>query len=210
VVIDEEFISRRTAEVPLPHGGRVVVRPITPQDRDALREGFSRLSDASRRFRFFTGRDGLSETELDYLTDVDHHDHVAWVAFDPDQEMTGVGVARYIRAADDPKVAEPAVAVIDDHHRRGIGGILMALLAESAWANGIERFRAEVLGDNAEVLSGISDIGRITTVHSGVLSVEIDLPLPGSAFDRTGAYQLLRRVAAGEVVIRPPDVDSAD
>ena len=201
-VIDEEYIARHTAEVPLRDGGRVVVRPITPEDRDALREGFARLSDASRRFRFLTSRASLSEHELDYLTIVDHRDHVAWVALDPDNDMEGVGVARYVRVADDPKVAEPAVTVIDEYHRRGIGGILMALLAESAHANGIERFRAEVLGDNLEVLSGIADVGRVTEVQSGVLSVEIALPLPGITFERTGVYELLRHVAAGRIVPR--------
>lgn len=205
-MIDEDFIARRTAEVPLRDGGRVVVRPITPEDKEALRDGFLRLSDASRRFRFFTSKDTLSEREIDYLTNVDYTDHFAWVAFDPDQEMAGVGVARYVRVADDPTVAEPAVAVVDDHHRRGIGGILLALLAESAHANGIEHFRAEVLGDNAEVLTGIADIGKVTEAQSGVLSLEIALPLPGAVFERTGAYELLRRVAAGRIVARPqPD-----
>ncbi|RPI26118.1 MAG: N-acetyltransferase, partial [Actinobacteria bacterium] len=103
-----DFIRRRTAEVPLRDGGRVVVRPLTPDDREALREGFSRLSDASRRFRFLAAKGAISERELDYLTNVDYCDHFAWAVFDPDEDMAGVGVARYVRASDDPTVAEPA------------------------------------------------------------------------------------------------------
>jgi GNAT superfamily N-acetyltransferase len=208
-VIDQGFIERHTAEVPLSDGGRVVVRPITPDDREAMRLGFSRLSDASRRLRFFTSKESLSEHELDYLTNVDYCDHFAWVAFDPDEEMAGVGVARYVRASDDPTVAEPAVTVVDDHHRRGIGGILIALLAESAYTNGIDSFRAEVLGDNAEVLGGIAGIARVTEVQSGVLSFEIALPLPGTVFAKTGTYELLRRVAAGDIVPRRPEDGAA-
>lgn len=205
---EDEFIARRTAEVPLRDGGRIIVRPITPEDRSALLDGFSRLSDTSRRHRFFTTKLGLTAAEVDYLTIVDHRDHVAWVALDPDADMAGVGVARYVRAADDAAVAEPAVTVVDEYQKRGIGGILMALLAETANGNGIERFRAEVLGDNADVLRGIAGIGRITEVMSGVLSVEIALPLPGEVFERTGTYELLRRVAAGRVVPRPRGEDA--
>lgn len=57
---------------------------------------------------------------LRYLTDIDHHDHEALVALDLGGR--GVGVARYIRHPADPQAAEPAVAIVDDWHRRGEHG----------------------------------------------------------------------------------------
>jgi hypothetical protein len=79
-------------------GAAIEIRPVTPADRETLRQGFERLSPESRYRRFFGPQPELSERDLDYLTDVDHHNHEALVATDPD---TGdaVGVARFVRTA---------------------------------------------------------------------------------------------------------------
>ena len=60
-------------------GSRVVIRPIEPDDREALAAAFERLSPESRYRRFFAPVSRLSERDLDYLTCVDHHDHEALV-----------------------------------------------------------------------------------------------------------------------------------
>ena len=75
------------------------IRPITPGDKSDLA---SALEESSREaiYRRFLGPHGpLAAAELRYLTEVDHHDHEALVAFDPESGR-GVGVARYVR---DPK-----------------------------------------------------------------------------------------------------------
>jgi len=204
-VVDADFIAEHTAEVPLADGGRIVVRPIVPEDKDALIRGFERLSDRSRRFRFFQSRDSLTKRELEYLTEIDYFDHFAWVAIDPDfgDPDGGVGVARYIRSPDEPDAAEPAVTVLDEYQGRGIGGTLLALLAESAVANGIRRFRADVLADNAEILGGFTENARVKPIADGVVSVEVDLPITAEGFRSSFMYELLRQVADGKVVPRP-------
>jgi hypothetical protein len=53
-------------------------------------------------------RDG-SAVELGYFTDVDHHDHEALGALDH-ADGRGVGIARYVRDADDPQAAEITLA----------------------------------------------------------------------------------------------------
>lgn len=40
----------------------------------------------------------------------------------------GVGIARYVRSADDPHAADIAVTVIDDWQRRGFGSALLTQL----------------------------------------------------------------------------------
>jgi acetyltransferase len=84
--------------VQLRDGTRVLIRPIEPEDRTALAEGFQHLSPESRYRRFFAPVIGLSEGDLDYLTRVDHHAHEALVAV---EETTGegVGVARYVQTS---------------------------------------------------------------------------------------------------------------
>jgi GNAT superfamily N-acetyltransferase len=81
---------------------------------------------------------------LAYLTEVDHHDHEALVAFD-DCSSEGVGVAWYVRV--DGATAEAAVTVADDWQGRGLGTALTSMLAERALEEGIDRFTAVVLAE---------------------------------------------------------------
>src|SRR5689334_14196650 len=101
------------APVRLRDGSHVRLRPIRPGDKDQLERGFDRLSPESRYRRFLCPMNELSDHMLEYLTDVDHHDHEAIVALD-EESGEGIGVARYVRHLDRPEVAELAVTVMDD------------------------------------------------------------------------------------------------
>jgi GNAT superfamily N-acetyltransferase len=111
-------------------GSWVAIRPVRPEDGPLLTDGFARLSARSRRSRFFTGKVRLSEAEVRYLTNIDHHDHEALGAVSRDGR--GVGVARYIRDRDETASAEVAVTVVDEWQGRGLGGKLLALLSNRA------------------------------------------------------------------------------
>jgi GNAT superfamily N-acetyltransferase len=71
-----------------------------------------------------------------------------------------IGVGRYV--ADDAKpAAEVAFAVADEHQGRGIGTLLLEHLLRIARERGITEFRADVLGDNHQML----DVFRHTGLH---------------------------------------------
>jgi GNAT superfamily N-acetyltransferase len=106
----------------------ILIRPIEPSDRAALTAGLARMSPESRYRRFLSPTANLTENELRYLTEVDHHDHEALVAVEPGQ-TEGIGVARYVRLQDRPEVAELAVAVVDDKQGQGVGSLLLQRLA---------------------------------------------------------------------------------
>lgn len=187
-----------TTDVALPKGGAIRVRPIVPEDREPLRRAFSQFSEQSRRLRFFRVIDELTESQLDYLTVIDYHDHFAWVAFSLDEEEhPGVGVARYVRLAEDPSIAEPAVAVLDAYQGRGIGRVLFGLLAETAVEHGIERFRAYVLSGNQETLEALRRLGSIAGYEEGAATLDVPLPLDPALYADTAAYELFRRAARG-------------
>src|SRR6478672_9231609 len=99
-------------------GTAVVLRPIRPDDKERLSEGLERLSKRSRFRRFLAPVTTLSAEQLAYLTEVDHFDHVAWVATLEANPDFGIGVARYVRLEDDHSVAEAAVTVLDDYQGR--------------------------------------------------------------------------------------------
>jgi len=99
-------------------GSTVLIRPVRSTDAPLLADGFARLSPQSRRMRFLGAKTTLSAAELRYFTEVDHHDHEAISALSA-ADGRGVGIARYVRAADDPQAAEIAVTIVDDWQGRG-------------------------------------------------------------------------------------------
>jgi RimJ/RimL family protein N-acetyltransferase len=183
----------------MPEAATVEIRPITPADKDALEEGFERFSDQSRYMRFLAPHGRLTPAELRYFTEVDHHDHEALVAVDP-ETGAGVGVARYIRS-DDPTIAEIAVAVVDEWHGRGVGTQLLTALIERAHQEGIHSFSALCLAENDRMLNLLDDIGRVEVTHQELGTVEVIVDLPERGIERL--RRLLAAVARGEIIPFP-------
>lgn len=165
-------------ELSLRDGTPVLLRPIQPDDKSRLQEGLQQLSETSRYRRFMAAISQLSPEQLRHLTEIDHKDHAAWIALDPAaQGHPGLGVARYIRLKNEPEVAEAAVAVIDSHQKRGLGTLLLGILALGALENGIHTFRAYVLSENRPVLQILNDLGAKTSREGGAL-LRVDVPIP--------------------------------
>jgi ribosomal protein S18 acetylase RimI-like enzyme len=138
--------------VGLRDGSGALIRPVRASDAALLVDGFERLSPYSRRMRFLMGKSVLSAKEVRYLTDVDHHHHEALGALDA-ATGRGVGVARYVRSSDDHRLADVAVAVVDEWQGRGLGTELMARLADRAQDEGIRSFSALVAADNGAAVA---------------------------------------------------------
>jgi RimJ/RimL family protein N-acetyltransferase len=178
-VSETEDTFPRTIE--LRDGSRIVVRPIRPDDKDAIADGFERLSPQSRYRRFFAPLQKLSSRDLRYLTEVDHRDHEALIAFDRPTGMP-VGAARYVRS-DDPLEAEVAVTVVDDWQGRGAATALLDALVERARDEDVARFTALVLSENTDALEMFAhlapDAEKPRRSASGNLELVMDLPEPG-------------------------------
>jgi len=200
--------GRRLIRVPegrpvvLRDGSTVLIRQIRSADAPLLADGFARLSAASRQMRFLGVKKELSAAELRYLTDVDHHDHEALVALDRAGGQ-GVGIARYVRDADDPQAAEIAVTIVDDWQRRGLGTELLAQLSDRARQEGIRRFTALADAGNAAVAAGLRNAGaRLVRCGQGTVEYEITLTR-GQPCGREGSEPCVSRStgqAASEAV----------
>ena len=95
--------------VTLKSGLHLVIRPLHPEDRAALADGFVGLSERSKYLRFLTGKGVLSSRGLDKLVDqVDQHDHVALALWWTRRSQADVllGDARFIRLPADPECAD--------------------------------------------------------------------------------------------------------
>jgi RimJ/RimL family protein N-acetyltransferase len=177
---------------------QVEIRPIEPDDKDALARGFDRLSERSRYRRFLSPRGPLTDAELRYLTEVDHHDHEALVAVEP-ETGEGVGVARFVRSPEDPRLAELAVAVADDWQGHGVGSLLAAELAKRAREEGITCFTALALAENDAMLGILQELGDVRTGRTELGTVELAVDLPDDGISRL--RRLLRAVARGDVTV---------
>jgi acetyltransferase len=145
------------SRVELKDARHVTIRPIFPSDLNALRTFFAALTHATRRLRFHTPINELSEHVLRKFTMVDHRAHVALIAeIDDaavDQPTALIAEARYIRHTDpesdaDPDSAEFALVVAEKWRRIGLGTLLTRILAQHARFAGVRRLCGDVLEDN--------------------------------------------------------------
>jgi RimJ/RimL family protein N-acetyltransferase len=185
-------------------GFRLLIRAVQEDDKPLLAEGFARLSERSRYRRFFRPLDRLSDRDLAYLTEIDHHDHEALAGIDPD---TGdlIGVARYVRS-DEAEFAEVSVVVGDPWQRRGVATALLERLVERARLAGITHFVALVMDENTEALKlfehRLPDQPPPRRSQSGHLELLMELPEPGRVREST-LGGVLNAVAHGAIVVNP-------
>ena len=172
---------------------RVSIRPIEPADKGLIVAAFAELGSDSRYRRFFTPLERLDDRWLAYLTEVDHHDHEALVAIEPETGAC-IGVARFVRVG--AEVAEPAVAVIDRWQRRGLGVALLERLVDRALAEGITRFSGVVLAENREVLRLVERFGAGTLEYSNS-EVRFEIALTERADLASALRELIRALAGG-------------
>ncbi|HEY7795423.1 MAG TPA: GNAT family N-acetyltransferase, partial [Gaiellaceae bacterium] len=146
-------------DVILRDGATLRLRPPGPADEAALVDFFAALSQRSLYLRFH-GLPAVGPELVEQLLQPDWAERgalVGTVAGGDGRERV-VAVANYVRLRD-PAVAEAAFAVADAYQRRGIGTRLVEQLARRAAAVGIERFVAEVLADNRDMLRVFEGIG---------------------------------------------------
>jgi ribosomal protein S18 acetylase RimI-like enzyme len=177
-------------------GQVIVLRYIQPADAAELRRAFLALSPETRYRRFFGAITDLDDVTLRYLTSVDGKNHVAIVATSDSLDLKterGIGVARFVRSASQPRTAEAAVTVVDDMQRRGIGTHLTTALARAARERGIDDFRCEILESNTVVVRALAEAGA-TVVEQGSGVVVLSVPLSAG-----GALGRALRIAAEHV-----------
>jgi len=198
-VIDSE-------RVVLGPGVEVLIRPIRPTDKRLMTDGFERLSPQARFQRFFAPVMRLGDSDLVYLTEVDHHKHEALVAIDPDEGEL-VGVARYIRTTPyRDREAEVAIVIADHWRGRGLGKALLSRLATRAREEGVTHFLAVILSENTNATELFENFApkktHVSPGEPGQVEVRIDLPWSGEFSDSALGYAL-RSAARGTHRYRP-------
>jgi hypothetical protein len=128
----------------------VTLRPITCEDRNALRAFHQTLSPHTVYLRYFGSHPRLSEADLDLFTDVDGHRRMAIIALDGQGRIVAVG--RYMAPKTGGPTAELAFVVTDAWQGVGLYGLLYAELFAAAERYGIAEFTADVLSTNTRMM----------------------------------------------------------
>ena len=160
------------ADVVLRDGRTAHIRPIRPDDAELMVEFYSRVSDESKYYLFFTPMPRLSDRDVERFTHVDHVDRVAFVLLVA-EKLIAVGRYDVVEAGE----AEVAFLVEDQHQGRGIAQLLLEHLAQAGRERGVERFVAEVLPDNQRMIQIFRDAGyRVAGGYSdGVMMLEFPI-----------------------------------
>ncbi len=89
-------------------------------------------------------------------------------------------MARFIRLADRPGVADAALTVVDDAQRKGLGRVLFTRLVAAARERGIERFSFDIQASNDGMRGLIRSISPDAVDHPQGPLVTVDMPLPSA------------------------------
>lgn len=142
------------------------LRPIRPEDAEALQNFIRGLSDSSRYMRFVSMMSELTPKMLARYTYVDYDKELALVATTevPNPAHRGlpqeiiIGLAHYLRNIDGVG-AEYALVIADDWQRRNLGRSLMTKLIELARRQGLEYIEGLVLANNRPMLALMTSLG---------------------------------------------------
>lgn len=157
-------------------GGLVLhVRPIRPDDVDALRRGFARLTPEQVRLRVFHRMNDLSEEIAERLCNVRKEHGAAFVATDAQGEIRAE--AR-IYIGPTPDRAEFALVVDPALVGQGVGRALMQRLLDEARRRRLVEIWGAVLTENAGMLDLAQRLGATregVPGEPGLVHVRFDL-----------------------------------
>ena len=154
-------------------GTGLLLRPVLPGDRERTVHGHVHFSSETLYRRFMTAR-APTPALMHYLAEVDYVDHFVWVVTDGSDPVAD---ARFVRDQNDPTVAEIAFTVGDAYQGRGIGSFLIGALSIAARVDGVERFSARMLSENAPMRAMMDHYGAVWEREDvGVITTVIDVP----------------------------------
>jgi acetate---CoA ligase (ADP-forming) len=192
-------------DILLRDGAMLRMRALQQDDREALIALFNRCSPETIRYRFLRMITALPASMLDEMLAVDGEKHLALVVT---QAEKIVAVGAYIAEDNRPGVAEVSFLVEDAMQRRGIGTVLLDMLAEIARAHDITRFSADVLADNRLMLSVFRKAGYAlsSNISYGVTHLEFPIQRSEIAEARRDAQEAEAERASLRAIFEPKTV----
>ena len=140
-------LSAYPKTVGLRDGTSITLRPMQPDDADALLAFFQKLSSEDR---FFLKEDVASPRVIQrWVDDMDYDRALPIIALDGDT-IVADGTLHRSRANARRHIGQIRIAVADDYRNRGLGTTLLNDLATIANEHGLERLLLEAVSDHED------------------------------------------------------------
>ena len=175
-VLEADAVAAITTDVILRDGSTLRLRSPARNDAGALLAFFEGLSQRSLYLRFH-GLPRVDRAIVEPYLDPDWAERGALVGVLDDRV---VALANYVRLRD-RTAAEAAFVVADALQGHGVGTRLLEQLAARAAAEDIDRFVAEVMADNVQMLSVFTSVGFEVARELESGEVEVRFPIAATA-----------------------------
>lgn len=195
------------ADVILNDGGIATLRPVTDADRDALHAFYARVSDRSKYLRFFGTHPELTDEDLQHWLDTDGRDNVTLVVVERN-DIVGVATFKLLPHLAPARVADVAFLVQDSHQGRGVGNIMLEHLTEIGRECDIDRFVAEMLPNNRQMVQTFVRAGYSAKPELADGFISVDFTIAASRTSREVMERREQRAEANSLrrLIRPHSV----
>lgn len=182
--------DRTEIDVILRDGSILRVREAQADDEATLSGLLSSLTPRSREFRFFSLASDVGGAAHRLFAQAGSRNLLAFAG--------DVCVAHACFIPITPDHAEVAFAVADTYQGRGVGSLLLGMLAESASTQGITSFEASVMTDNANMLRMFRESGFPTTSRwtDGGITIEMPTSFAPEALARLDARDQVATIAS--------------
>jgi len=193
-------------ELTLRDGTPVIVRPLIPEDREALAESYRRVSPEARYHRFWTHTgEVVGEKMLDQVLAQDAMTHVTWTLLDPARDFPPVGGASWWRDREKPEEAELSAIVLDADQGRGVGTLMLAVMWLTAFRAGIRYLIGHVMVENYSAARWMRNCGAEGEWDGYKLIFRWDLHQLDSLPETRVAAELAHWLAElGPQILKPP------
>jgi ribosomal protein S18 acetylase RimI-like enzyme len=171
--VESEFVRR--TQIGADRARNFAIRQPCIADREAIREFFAALSPRASYLRFFVGAPPASQTMLRLLAGGSASTDVL-VATDGDVVIGHAMAAD--RAGPGERLTEIGVVVADAYRGLGMGSALVRRLLGQAQLRGVTAVAMEVLAENRQVLTMITDHWPTAYQERAGTCITIHAPLP--------------------------------
>lgn len=145
--------------------GKIIIRPIRPDDELLYERFFSSISEEDVRRRFFTGRRAFPHEFLATLTQIDYAREMAFVAIDVVRQEL-LGVSRLVLEPDLTR-GEYGILVRSDVQGKGLGWRLMTVLLDYARQENVDEIMGLVHASNTHMIEMATRLGFETHPFAG-------------------------------------------
>ena len=140
-------------------GRQVLLRPIRPEDENLEKEAYERLSDESRRLRYFSSACKPTHEMLTRFCNIDYDREMVIIAeYGENGKRRSVGNAWLLVQADG-KSAEFAVQVAEDFRGAGLGMKLVDVLIGIGREKGLNSINGIALKENSSIINLATRLG---------------------------------------------------